>query len=45
MSYTLVTATGQVFQFYIKQCADCYQQAFGGVVFTQQILETADQPA
>ncbi len=45
MRYTLVTATGQVFQFYIEQCAECYRQAFGGVVFTQQILETAALPA
>lgn len=40
MTYTLVTKTGQVYTFYIKAVADCYQQAYGGVVFTQQVLET-----
>jgi hypothetical protein len=39
MPYTLVTKTGQVYTFYIKAVADCYQQAYGGVVFTQQILQ------
>lgn len=38
MQYTLVTSAGQVFQFYIKECADCYKQAYGGVVFTEQVL-------
>lgn len=45
MQYTLVTKTGKVMQFYIKATAETYKQAFGGVVFTQQILKTVDSPA
>jgi len=39
MQYTLLTSKGQIYTFYIKSVADSYQQAYGGVVFTQQILE------
>jgi hypothetical protein len=42
MKYTLITSTGRVYTFYIKQVADTYQQAYGGVVITQQVLETVD---
>lgn len=42
MQYTLITAKGKVYTFFLKAVADTYQQAFGGVVFTQQVLETAD---
>jgi hypothetical protein len=42
MKYTLITKTGKVYTFYIKQVADTYQQAYGGVVITQQVLETVD---
>ena len=38
MNYTLITKTGKVYTFYIKALADSYQMAYGGVVFTQQIL-------
>ena len=39
MQYTLITKTGKVYTFYVKTLADTYQQAYGGVVFTQQVLE------
>ena len=39
MQYTLITAKGNVCQFYIKEVAECYQAVYGGVVITQQILE------
>ena len=35
MNYTLITKTGRV---YTMTLATTYQQAYGGVVFTQQIL-------
>lgn len=41
MQYTLITKTGKIMQFYIKEVAECYKLQFGGVVFTQQILKTA----
>lgn len=43
MQYTLITKTGKIMQFYIKATAELYQQINGGVVFTQQILETAEK--
>ena len=33
MQYTLITKTGKIMQFYVKELADTYQQHFGGVVF------------
>jgi hypothetical protein len=44
MKYTLITAKGKVYIFNVAACAEAYKQAFGGVVFTQQILETAVCP-
>ena len=40
MSYTLLTAKGTVMQFYIEAVAMMYQTIYGGVVITQQILDT-----
>ena len=37
--YTVITSTGRVLLFSIKSCADLYQRAYGGVVFTQQVLD------
>lgn len=39
MQYTLITGNGKVLTFFIKATAIAYQKAFGGVVFSQQILE------
>lgn len=39
MNYTLVTPQGRIYTFYIEATALCYQQAYGGVVFSRQILE------
>jgi hypothetical protein len=38
MMYTLITKSGKVYTFYLKSVAETYQLAFGGVVFTQQVL-------
>ena len=40
--YTVITSTGRVLLFSIKSCADLYKKAYGGVVFTSQVL---DNPA
>ena len=40
MQFTLITSKGKVYTFFIKAVAETYQQAFGGVVITQQIIET-----
>ena len=42
MKYTLITSNGKVLTFFIEVVAEQFQQAFGGVVFTQQVLETAE---
>ena len=38
MRYTLITATGQVYTFYVKALAETYQGAYGGQLFTADIL-------
>jgi len=40
MQYTLITNSGKVYTFFLKAVADTYQQAYGGVVFTQQVLDS-----
>jgi hypothetical protein len=39
MKYTLIASNGKVFTFFLKVVAETFQQAYGGVVITQQILE------
>ena len=39
MQYTLITGKGKVYTFFIRAVAEQFQQAYGGVVFSQQILE------
>jgi hypothetical protein len=43
MSYTLITSKGTIMQFYIEAVANTYKGIYGGVVFTQQVLETVDK--
>jgi hypothetical protein len=38
MKYTLITVQGRVFIFFLRSVAEQFQQAYGGVVFDQQIL-------
>jgi hypothetical protein len=38
--FNLITSNGKIISFQIKACADLYQKAYGGVVFTQQVLDT-----
>ena len=39
MTYTLLTKTGRVMQFYVAEMAATYQRLYGGVVFTQQVID------
>lgn len=43
MQYTLITRNGSIMQFYVKGVAELYRNLNGGVVFTQQVLETVDK--
>jgi hypothetical protein len=38
MSYTLITNKGRVLTFFLRSVAEQFQQAYGGVVFDQQVL-------
>ncbi len=38
MKYTVITKAGRVYTFYIKEVAQTYQQAYGGVLVTDEIL-------
>jgi hypothetical protein len=39
MQYTLITSKGKVYTFFLRAVAEQFQQAYGGVVFSQQELE------
>jgi len=43
MQYTLVTSKGKVFTFFIKAVAETFQQAYGGVIITAEILNKENQ--
>jgi hypothetical protein len=38
MKYTLITSTGKVYCFYVKDMAAMYQTLYGGQVITEAIL-------
>ena len=42
MKYTLICKDGKVRQFYIEGVARMYQGILGGVLMTEQILETTE---
>ena len=44
MQYTLITKQGRVYTFFLPAVAQQFQRAYGGVVFSQQIVESADLP-
>jgi hypothetical protein len=43
MRYTLITAKGRVYTFFIQALAETYQKAYGGKLITADIL--VDTPA
>jgi hypothetical protein len=42
MQYTLISKTGRVYVFFLQTVAEQFQQAYGGVVFSQQSLAAVD---
>lgn len=38
MKYTLIASNGKVYTFFIKAVAETFQQAYGGTLFTNEIL-------
>lgn len=43
MKYTLITPTGRVITFYGLACAEIFQQAYGGALIENSILETIEE--
>jgi hypothetical protein len=43
MKYTLITASGKLYTFYVKALAETYLSAYGGQLITDDIL--VDNPA
>ena len=42
MKYTLITSKGKVYTFYVKAVAETYQQAYGGTLFDNSVVQTAE---
>jgi hypothetical protein len=42
MKFTLITAKGKVLTFFIEAVAVTFQQAYGGTLFTNEILNTQE---
>jgi hypothetical protein len=42
MQYTLISKTGRVYVFFLQTVAEQFQQAYGGVVVSQHMLEATD---
>ena len=38
MKFTLITPTGRVYTFYVQALAETYLRAYGGQIFTADIL-------
>jgi hypothetical protein len=38
MNYTLITAKGRVYTFFVLAVAETYQQAYGGTIVTKDVL-------
>jgi hypothetical protein len=43
MKYTLIASNGKVYTFFIKAVAETFQQAYGGKLFTNEILTKETQ--
>ena len=39
MQYTLISSNGKVYTFFLRAVAELYQQAYGGVVITDDVLD------
>ncbi len=40
MQFTLVTPKGRIYTFYVESVAKTFQQAYGGTLFTEKVLQT-----
>jgi hypothetical protein len=42
MKYTLITAKGKLYTFFVLAVAETYQQAYGGTLFDNSVVQTAE---
>jgi hypothetical protein len=42
MRYTLITAKGKLYTFFVLAVAETYQQAYGGTLFDNSVVQTAE---
>ena len=42
MKYTLITPTGRVYQFYLLATAEVWKGAYGGTLFDNSVVQTAE---
>lgn len=42
MQYTLITPKGKVYTFFLKVVAEQFQQAYGGKLFDNSVVQTAE---
>jgi predicted DNA-binding protein with PD1-like motif len=42
MQYTLITAKGKLYTFFVLAVAETYQQAYGGTLFDNSVVQTAE---
>lgn len=42
MRYTLITPTGRIYQFYLETVALTFQQAYGGTLFDNLVVQMAE---
>lgn len=43
MDFILITPTGKILTFYIRECAVCYQSIYGGTLINHNELELETQ--
>ena len=43
MDFILITPTGKILTFYIRECALCYQSIYGGTLITSTVNELETQ--
>ena len=42
MKYTLITNAGKVYTFFVLTVAETYQQAYGGTLIDNSVVQTAE---
>ena len=42
MQYTVISAKGRVYQFYLRSVAMLWQQAYGGVLLEPSLIQTTE---